>query len=601
MTASLTSSATAAPVAPDRSRDISQPLERLDADERLKADSDQLRGTIAQSLLDRITGSVVERDTKLLKFHGIYQQDDRDLRDERRGQKLEPAYQFMIRVRMPGGVCTPQQWLRLDELARAYGNGSLRITTRGTIQFHWVLKHALREILQGLHEVGLDSISACGDDARGVVSSVNPALSALHAEVYALAQQASDHAIPRMNAYREIWYGEERVAGDEPEEPFYGRTYLPRKFKIGFVIPPGNDIDVYAQDLGFIAIVEAGELVGFNVAIGGGLGHTDRVNATWPALAQVIGFVGKAQVLAVCDAVMGVQRDHGDRSNRAHARFKYTIHDHGLDWIKAEIERRLGGALAPARPFDFTSNGDQPGWQQDETGHWHATLSIPCGRLVNRPGEAWLDGLRAVARAHRGQFRLTTNQNLIVSGIAPEQRPEIERLLREHELLAFERGSALRRHAMACVALPTCGLAMAESERYLPTLLARLEPILARHGLTQEPITLRVSGCPNGCARPYIAEIALTGRAIGRYNLYLGGGFHGQRLNRLHLENATEAAIVAALDDLLGRFARERRQGERFGDYLVRAGHVSAVRDGPDFKAPDAIAERREAHVDADT
>jgi len=598
----MTVSTTPSPL-PDRSRDISQPLERLDADERLKADSDQLRGTIAQSLIDRITGAVADSDAKLLKFHGIYQQDDRDLREERRGQKLEPAYQFMIRVRMPGGVCTPAQWLKLDELARAYGNDSLRITTRGTFQFHWILKHALRDTLQGLHEALLDSVAACGDDARGVVCSVNPGLSALHAQVHGLARLASDLAIPRMRAYHEIWYREERILGTQPEEPFYGRTYLPRKFKIGFVIPPCNDIDVYAQDLGFIAIVEAGRLLGFNVAIGGGLGHTDRVNATWPALAQVIGFVEEDQVLSVCDAVMGVQRDHGDRSNRAHARFKYTLHDHGLDWVKAEIERRLGWPLAPARPYGFTSNGDTPGWQQDETGHWHLGLLVPCGRLVNRPGEAWLDGLRAVARVHRGSFRLTTNQNLVVSSIAPQQRPEIERLLREHGLLAFEQASALRRQAMACVALPTCGLAMAESERYLPTLLARLEPILAQHGLTQEPITLRVSGCPNGCSRPYIAEIALTGRAIGRYNLYLGGGFHGQRLNRLYLENASEAAIIAALDDLLGHFARERREDERFGDYLIRAGYVSEVLDGLDFKNPNrgAAAGRQEApsHADA--
>ncbi len=592
------------PILPDRSRDISQPLDKLDADERLKAESDQLRGTIPHSLIDRITGAVAGSDAKLLKFHGIYQQDDRDLREERRHQKLEPAYQFMIRVRMPGGVCTPSQWLKLDELARAHGNGSLRITTRGTIQFHWVLKYALRDTLQGLHEVLLDSMSACGDDARGVVCSVNPALSALHAQVYALARQASNHAIPRLRAYHEIWYGEERIiasqarAPDESapeelspeelsEEPFYGKTYLPRKFKIGFVIPPCNDIDVYAQDLGFIAIVERGRLRGFNVAIGGGLGHTDRVNGTWPALARVIGFVGVDQVLPVCDAVMGVQRDHGDRSNRAHARFKYTIHDHGLDAIKAEIERRLAYALAPVRSYDFATNGDALGWQQDETGRWHVTLLVPCGRLVNRSGAAWLDGLCAVARIHRGSFRLTTNQNLVIAGIAPPRRAAIERLLQEHGLLAFEQSSALRRNAIACVALPTCGLAMAESERYLPALLDRLEPILARHGLTQEAITLRVSGCPNGCSRPYIAEIALTGRAPGKYNLYLGGGFHGQRLGRLYLENVAEAAIIAALDEMLGHFARDRHAGEHFGDFVIRAAYVSAVRDGPDFKAPN--------------
>lgn len=575
---------------PDRSRDLSQPLDKLGPDERLKAQSDQLRGTISRSLIDRITGAVNESDNKLMKFHGIYQQDDRDLREERRRQKLEPAYQFMIRVRLPGGVCTPAQWLKLDELARAHGNGSLRITTRQTLQFHWVLKDALRDTLQGLHDVLLDSISACGDDARGVVCSVNPTLSALHAQVYALAKQASDHAIPRMRAYHEIWYGEQRIAGGEPEEPFYGTQYLPRKFKIGFVIPPHNDIDVYAQDLGFIAIVESGRLVGFDVAIGGGLGQTDRVKETWPGLAQVIGFVGVDQVIAACDAVMGVQRDHGDRKNRARARFKYTIDDHGLDWIQSEIERRLGFALQPPRGFRFTSNTDPLGWLEDESGLGHLTVRVPSGRLVNRPDVRWLDAMRALARMHTGTIRLTTNQNFIVSQVPAAQRADVERILQEHGVPLGEPASALRRHAMSCVALPTCALAMAESERYLPALLDRVEPLLARHGLLQEPITLRISGCPNGCSRPYIAEIALTGRAPGRYNLYLGGGFHGQRLGRLYLENVGEAAILAALDEVLGHYARDHTTGERFGDFAIRAGYVTAVRDGPDFNTPNTRA-----------
>ena len=580
---------------PDRSRDLSQPLERLSDDERLKAGSDHLRGTISQSLLDRITGAVTASDAKLMKFHGIYQQDDRDLREERRRQKLEPAYQFMIRVRMPGGVCTPGQWLKLDELARAHGGDSLRITTRGTIQFHWVLKHDLRPTLQGLHEVLLDTVAACGDDCRGVVCSVNPGLSSIHGSVHALAKQVSDHAIPRLRGYHEIWYGKERIAGSDPEEPFYGATYLPRKFKIGFVIPPSNDIDVYSQDLGFIAIVRKRELLGFNVVIGGGMGNTDRDAATWPRLADVIGFVDADQVITVCDAVMGLQRDHGDRVNRAHARFKYTVDDLGLAWVRTELERRLGFALKPARPFEFTTNGDTPGWQQDETGRWHATVLLPSGRVVNRPGSPWLDGLREIARLHTGTLRLTTNQNLVISGIAPEQRAAIERVLQVHGLVGAHDATALRRQAITCVAFPTCGLAMAESERYLPTLLDRLEPILERHGLSEEPITLRISGCPNGCSRPYIAEIALTGRAPGRYNLYLGGGFHGQRLGRLYLENVREAQIIAALDEVLGHYARERRPGERFGDFAIRAGFVTAVRDGQDFNTPNVRSRQESA------
>ena len=571
------------PTHPDRSRDLSQPLENLSADERLKAASDQLRGTITESLADPLTGAVAETDTKLLKFHGIYQQDDRDLRDERRRQKLEPAFQFMIRVRMAGGVCTPAQWLTLDALAREHGGDTLRLTTRQTVQFHWVLKSDLRALMQGLRDVGLDTVSACGDDARGVMCSVNPDLSSLHAAVYDLARRASDQAIPRMPAYREIWYDEARKPAGEPEEPFYGKTYMPRKFKIGFAIPPVNDIDVYAQDLGFIAIAEHGELKGFNVVIGGGMGRSDQSRATYPRLADVIGFVTAEQVLAVCEAVMSVQRDHGDRRERAHARFKYTIDDLGLDWVKAEIERRLGFTLGAAHQYAFTSNGDALGWHTGEDGAHHLTLFIENGRLSNAPGHALLDGLRAIAQVHGGTFRLTPNQNITICQVPDANRQRIEQLASEHGLLPRASDSGLRANSMACVALPTCALAMAESERYLPSLIAKIEKLLERHGLTSVPITLRMSGCPNGCSRPYIAEIGLTGRAPGKYNLYLGGGFHGERLNRLYLENVGEQAILEALDTTLGHFARERADEEHFGDFVIRAGYVDAVRSGRDF------------------
>ena len=550
----------------DRSTDLSQPLDKLGPDETLKAQSDQLRGTIALGLLDRISGSVSPGDTKLMKFQGIYQQDDRDLRDERRRQRLEPAYQFMVRVRLPGGVCKTEQWLKVDELARQHGGDTLRLTTRQTFQFHWVLKDSLRPLIQGLHEVLLDTIAACGDDSRGVMCSVNPELSALHAEVAALAKVSSDRAIPRMRAYHEIWYGEQRIASSEPEEPFYGKQYMPRKFKIGFALPPVNDIDVYAQDLGYIGIVEDGELVGFNVAIGGGMGRTDRVPTTYPRLASVIGFVAKDKVLAVNEAVMAVQRDYGNRLDRARARFKYTIDDKGLDWITGEIERRLGFAFEPARPYQFESNGDALGWSQGEDGRHHYTIFIENGRL----GGVALDGIREIARQHKGHLRLTPNQNLVIADIAPRARAGIEKLLGEHGLLAGQGASALRRNSMACVAFPTCGLAMAESERYLPSLIDKLEPFLARHGLADEPITLRMTGCPNGCARPYIAEIALTGRAPGKYNLYIGGGFHGERLNEMIRENIGEAEILATLDGLFGRYAAERLAGEHFGDFCVR-------------------------------
>ena len=568
---------------PDRSRDLSQPLERLSPEETLKATSDQLRGTIATGLLEETTRAVPGSDPKLMKFHGLYQQEDRDLQDERRRQKLEPAFSFMVRVRLPGGVCNPAQWLKLDELARAYGGETLRLTTRQTFQLHRVLKHNLRPAIRGLRDVLLDTRGACGDDARGVMCSVNPQLSALHANVSALAKRASDHAMPKTGAYREIWYGEERDKADGPEEPFYGRNYMPRKFKIGFVIPPVNDIDVYAQDLGFIAIAERGELKGFNVAIGGGMGRTDQTPQTYPRLADVIGFVDTGQVMAALDAVMAVQRDYGDRVDRSHARFKYTIDDKGVDWIKGEIEARLGFALQPARPYHFTSNGDPLGWSRGENGHEHCTLFIENGRIINAPDRPVMDGLREIARIHQGLFRVTPNQNLIIADIAPPARPVIENLMEEYGLAALNRGSGLRVNSMACVALPTCGLAMAESERYLPDLIAKIDTILKTHGLFEQPITLRMTGCPNGCARPYISEIGLTGRAPGKYNLYFGGGFHGQRLNKMYLENIGEAAILSALDKVLGHYARERKQGEHFGDFAIRAGYVPEVTEGRHF------------------
>ena len=567
----------------DRSRDLSQPLEKLGPDETLKANSDQLRGKIRQGLRDEITGAVPADETKLMKFHGIYQQDDRDIRDERRRQKLEPAFSFMARVRLPGGVCSPSQWLKLDELGRAYGGGTLRLTTRQTFQLHRVLKKNLEPAIQGLRDVLLDTKAACGDDCRGVMCSVNPELSALHAEVYAHAKRASDHAIPKTGAYREIWYGEERTEVVGPEEPLYGRTYMPRKFKIGFVIPPVNDIDVYAQDLGFIAIISKGKLKGFNVAIGGGMGRTDQAPHTYPRLADVIGFITPDKVLAAVDAVMQVQRDYGDRLDRGRARFKYTVDDKGLDWVKAEIEARLGSAFGPVERYTFTTNSDQYGWVRGEDGREHCTLFIENGRIINNEDRPLMDGLREIARIHQGTFRITPNQNLVIADVVPEKRAAIEALMQQYGLDTLNRGSALRLNSMACVAMPTCGLAMAESERYLPGLVGKIETILAAHKLQDEPITIRMTGCPNGCARPYIAEIGLTGRAPGKYNLYLGGGFHGQRLNKMVLENAAEGPILALLDTVIGHFARDRRSEERFGDFAIRAGYAAEVKEGRFF------------------
>lgn len=567
----------------DRSRDISRPLEELHPNERLKSESRLLRGTIEESLADPVTGALAEADTQLTKFHGFYQQDDRDLRDERRRQKLEPAYQMMLRLRLPGGICTTEQWLKLDDIAGRYADGSLRLTTRQTFQFHGVLKRDLKSTMRGINDALLDTIAACGDVNRTTMAAPNAHHSAVHAAVQALAQEVSDHLAPRTQAYYEIWLDAERVDPGKDAEPIYGPTYLPRKFKIGFAVPPENDIDVYSQDLGFIAITEGETLLGFNVCVGGGMGRTDNDPTTFPRLADVIGFCTPEQVLAVAEAVVTVQRDHGDRVERKHARFKYTVERLGADWIRAEVERRLGWALESAREYTFEHNGDRYGWVQNSDGRWHYTLFIENGRVRDWDDYRLRSGLREIAQSFGGEFRLTPNQNLIIANVEEAERERIEAYIHKYGLESPARQGALRRNSMACVAFPTCGLAMAESERYLPSLVTKIEAIAERAGIAEQPIVIRMTGCPNGCARPYLAEIAFTGRAPGKYNVYLGGGFHGQRLNKPYLDNVGEERILEELDALLHQYARERNEGEPFGDFVIRAGHVAEVTAGRHF------------------
>ena len=569
---------------------LTQTSVQLCEEERIKEHSRLLRGTIAEALADQATGSVPAEDTLLLKFHGTYQQDDRDLRNERVRQKLEPAYSFMIRVRMPGGVCTPEQWLLLDEVARLYAAPSLRITTRQTFQYHGVQKRNMKAAMAGIHRALLDSIAACGDVNRNVVCHNNPHLSPLHEELYEWSRRLSDELLPKTRAYHEIWLDGEKVAGTPEQEPLYGPTYLPRKFKIGIALPPHNDIDVFAQDLGFIAVVEGGKLLGFNVSVGGGMGTTHNDPATYPRLGTVIGFVPSGKLLEVAANVLGIQRDFGDRTNRKHARFKYTLDDRGADWFRSELDARLGWKLAPPHPFRFEHTGDPLGWVQDDQGRWHLTLGVLSGRLTDTAETAWLTGLREIAKRHRGDFRLTANQNLIIARIDEAEKPAIEKLLKQHRIPAANRWSGIRRNAMSCVAFPTCGLAMAESERWLPTLLDRLEPVLKKVRLEKEAITLRVTGCPNGCARPFLGEIGLVGKAPGRYNLYLGAGFDGSRLNRLYRDGVTEDEIVEVLTPIIEHYAKERRRGEHFGDFVVRSGYLEADPIRPQG-APRAAAE----------
>lgn len=547
--------------------------------EVIKARSHFLRGTLAESLTDELTGALAPGDEQLSKFHGFYQQDDRDARIERLARRLEPAYSFMLRARLPGGVCTPAQWLAIDRVGQELTQGSVRLTTRQTFQYHGVLRGHLRGVIQGLHQVLLDSIGGCGDVNRNVMCSPNPDQSALHGAVHAWARRLSEHLLPRTRAYHELWLDGERVAGGEESEPLYGPTYLPRKFKTAIAVPPHNDVDVYANDLGFIAIADPADpdrLLGFNCLAGGGMGATHGDRSTFPRLADDLGFVLPEQVLAVAEAVLTTQRDHGERGDRAHARLKYTIERLGLDAFRAEVERRSGFAFAPSRPVQFSGHGDRYGWTRGGDGRWSLTLFIENGRLSDQPGHPLLSGLRAIAEVHQGDFRITPNQNLMVAGVPARQKKRIESLAREYGLLADGR-SPLRLGALACVALPTCPLAMAEAERYLPDLLTRIEALATGHGLASEEIVIRMTGCPNGCARPYLAEIGLVGKGPRTYNLLLGGDGHGTRLNRLYRDNIAEAEILATLDGLFARYVAEREAQERFGDFVVRAGIVRRV------------------------
>ena len=560
--------------------------DELSRNERIKEASDYLRGTLAEGLREEITGAIIEDDAQLVKFHGMYLQDDRDLRPERTRKKMEKAFAFMIRVRIPGGVLTPKQWLALDEVARLYGNGTMRLTTRQTVQLHGVIKSNLKATLKAIDIVLLNSIAACGDINRNVMCNVLPEQSRAHAGALEIARAISDHLLPRTPAYREIWLDGERIMGGEEDvvEPIYGKTYLPRKFKIVVAVPPSNDVDIFAHDLGYIAIEDdAGNIAGWNVTVGGGMGMTHGEENTYPRTANVMGFCATADAVKIAEAVVTVQRDWGDRKNRKHARLKYTIEDRGLDAFRSEVERRAGVKLDPARSFTFTSTGDRYGWSEATEGRAHLTLFVQNGRVRDVAGAAQQTALRAIAQSHEGEFRITPNQNLVIANVPISQQAQIERIAREAALLAP--WSGLRRNSMACVALPTCGLALAESERYLPDVLNDLDQRLAALGLSADDIVIRMTGCPNGCARPYLAEIGLVGKGPARYNLYIGAAFDGSRLNKLYAEDLDHAGIIAALEPLFAAYAAERQKGERFGDFVIRAGFVAASGNGREFHA----------------
>ncbi|MEZ8700148.1 assimilatory sulfite reductase (NADPH) hemoprotein subunit [Vibrio lentus] len=556
---------------------LGQVLGPLADNERLKRESKNLRGTIEQDLQDRITGGFTADNFQLIRFHGMYQQDDRDIRNERTKQKLEPLHNVMLRARMPGGIITPKQWLAIDKFAdESTSYGSIRLTTRQTFQFHGVLKPNIKLMHQTLNSIGIDSIATAGDVNRNVLCTTNPVESELHQEAYEWAKKISEHLLPKTRAYAEIWLDGEKLATTD-EEPILGSNYLPRKFKTTVVIPPQNDVDVHANDLNFIAIAKDGKLVGFNVLVGGGLAMTHGDTSTYARKADDFGFVPLDKTLDVAAAVVTTQRDWGNRSNRKNAKTKYTLDRVGIDVFKAEVEKRAGVEFSESRPYEFTGRGDRIGWAEGIDGKHHLALFIENGRLLDFPGKALKAGVAEIAKIHKGDFRMTANQNLIVAGVPKSQKAKIEKLARQYGLMD-DAVSEQRKNSMACVAFPTCPLAMAEAERFLPEFVTDVEDILKKHGLPEEDnIILRITGCPNGCGRAMLAELGLVGKAPGRYNMHLGGNKAGTRIPKMYKENITSAQILEEIDSLVGRWATERNDNEGFGDFTIRAGIIEEV------------------------
>jgi sulfite reductase (NADPH) hemoprotein beta-component len=554
--------------------------EKLSAVEKIKEESRGLRGTLADSLNNELTGAITEDDQAVIKFHGIYQQDNRDRRDERAQKKLERDYNFMIRLRLPGGVVNSAQWLAINEIANNHSTGIIKITTRQTLQLHGIIKSHLKPTIQGFNLAKLDSIATCGDINRNVVCAAHPMQSPIHAQIHAYADKISTMLMPKTRAYYEIWLDEEQLLDKkEEEDPLYKTTYLPRKFKIAIAIPPNNDVDVLANDLGLIAVVENGVLKGFNIVAGGGMSMTHGNDATYPRIASDICFCEtEEETLKTVYEIVTIQRDYGNRSDRKLARLKYTLDKYGLEWFKNELSTRTGTTLKPTVPYLLTQRTDYYGWQQNHEGKWYYTVFVEHGRVCDENNLQMKTCMLEIAKTGKVNFRFTCNQNLIVSDVDAKDKEAVDALLEKYGLKKHtESSSALRRNSVACVALPNCPLAFAEGQRYLPVLVSKLEPILHKHNLSSQEIVIRMTGCPNGCARPYLAEIALIGVSSGIYNLHIGGDVQGQRLNKIYKHNVDEAGIIAALEPVFASYSNERNPNESFGDFVVRKELVQQI------------------------
>ena len=537
--------------------------------EVIKEATPTLAGNIASTMVSG-TDQFAADDQQFLKFHGIYQQDDRDLR------KTGKKFIMMVRGRIPGGVMTPAQWIAFDDLAATYGNNTLRITTRQSIQFHGIVMAGLGPLVKKVNECLLSTLAACGDVNRNVMASPTPATTLARSEVVVDCRKVADALRPQTPAYHAVWIDGVQLNLDDPAsrefvDPLYGKTYLPRKFKTAFVIPPVNDMDVLTNDLGFIAIVENEKLVGYNLAVGGGMGRSHGNSTTYPRLADVLGFFERDRLVDVAKAVLTIHRDFGDRTERKHARLKYVVQERGVDWTRNEVEKRAGFPLQPPKSFKFSTAGDLYGWHRAMDGTWFLTLFVETGRVKDVGTIRQKTALRRVAERFGGaEFRLSANQNMIIANVAESDKAAITSLLAEHGVKTEEQATVMHRAALACPALPTCGLALAESERMLPGLVDRIEKLCEEVGLGGEEIIIRSTGCPNGCARPYMAEIGFVGKAPGRYQLWLGGDVAGTRLNRLYKDVVKDNDVETELRPILARYATERNDGERFGDWCDR-------------------------------
>lgn len=545
----------------------------LSSVERIKTSSNGLRGSLKESLADNFTGAIREDDQTLIKFHGMYQQDDRDRREERVSKKLEWLYSYMIRLRLPGGFLTPEQWVGLNEIAEGHSTGTIKVTTRQTIQLHGILKSHLKPTIQAFNLQHLDSIAACGDVNRNVTCTANPSESPLHKEAYELAGKISELCLPKTQSYYDIWIDDELLIDRKAEEdPLYQDRYLPRKLKIGIAVPPNNDVDVFINDIALIAIVENDKIVGYNIAAGGGLGATHGNETTYARLASILGFVDtEEKVLKAVYEIITVQRDFGNRSDRKLSRLKYTIDKLGIEQYRTEVEKRTGFSFEPAREFKFEQRKDRYGWTQNHEGKYFYTIFVEHGRILNTSEYPLKSGLLKIAKTGKANFRFTCNQNLILADIDEKDKADIENILTEYGISDYTNGaSALRKNSVACVALNTCSLALAEAQRYLPSLVTKIEPILEKYALLEEDITIRMTGCPNGCGRSPNAEIGFVGTAYGKYNLHIGGDRLGMRLNTKFKENIGEEEILETLDKLFEKYVKDRQSEESFGDFSYR-------------------------------